>query len=134
MIQIHRLLTALALTLILGHAAAEKIQLAAVDKATLQASMQQHIDRQLVEGAYLHLNPDTGEVTPLHPTTAHPMILSMGKYYVLCSDFRDARGSAVNIDFYLARRGRNYVVFHTAVAQRAQLERLMKAGKVEMLD
>ena len=73
-------------------------------------------------------------MTSLHPYTAHPMILRMGQYYVLCSDFRDDAGKSVNIDFYMARRGKGYVVFQMAVSHREQLEKLMKVGKVEMVD
>jgi hypothetical protein len=108
--------------------------LTASEKAALQAGMQQHIDRQLVDGAYLELNPLSGETRSLHPVTAHPMILRMGSYFVLCSDFRDAEGKPVNVDFFMAQRGKSYVVFHTSIAQRAQLENLMKAGKVQMAD
>lgn len=104
------------------------------EKVSLQAGMQRHIDRSLVDGTYLHLDPDTGNVVGLHPVTAHPMILRMGKFYVLCSDFKDDAGKDVNVDFYVARRGNGYVVFHSAVGQRDRLEKLMKAGKVEMLD
>lgn len=127
-------LAALAVCLAMGvaHAAAAKLSLP--EKASLQAGLQQHIDRNLVDGAYLRLNPGTGEVTKLHPVTAHPMILRMGAYFVLCSDFRDAQGEAVNVDFYMAPRGKGFVVFHTAAAQRADLEKLMKAGKAEMVE
>ena len=127
-------LAALALCLAMGSTLAANVKMSLSDKASLQAGLQQHIDRNLVDGAYLRLNPGTGEVTKLHPVTAHPMILRMGSYYVLCSDFRDAKGEAVNVDFYMAPRGKGYVVFHAAAAQRADLEKLMKAGKAEMVD
>lgn len=104
------------------------------DRASLQAGMQQHIDRNLVDGAYLHLDLDSGEVASLHPAAAHPMILRMGPYFVLCTDFRDARGNPVNVDFYMARRGRSFSVFHASVAERGRLEALMKAGKVHKAD
>jgi len=108
--------------------------LAAQDKAALQAGMQQHIDRQLVQGAYLYLVPGSGEVRALHPVTSHPVILRMGAHFVLCADFIDAVGRPVNVDFYMASRGNGYVVFHAAVAQRAQLEALMKSGRVKPAD
>lgn len=108
--------------------------LAAQEKAALQAAMQHHIDRQLVQGAYLYLVPGSGQVRVLHPVTSHPMILRMGAHFVLCADFIDAVGRPVNVDFYLAPRGNGYVVFHAAVAQRAQLEAWMKSGKVKPAD
>ena len=103
-------------------------------KASLQVAMQQHIDRSLVNGAYLYLDPATGSVNKLYPVSPHPMIMRMGEFFVLCADFRNDQGTTVNIDFYLAQAGRRYVVFHTAVAQRDMLERWMKAGKIERLD
>ena len=74
------------------------------DKTTLQAAMQRHVDRQSVEGAYLHLDKKSGEVMKLHPVTAHPMIMRMGDNYVLCFDFRTAAGKDVPVDFYMARK------------------------------
>ncbi len=100
------------------------------EKANLQAAMQRYIDRQTVEGVYLYLESQSGEVRALHPVTAHPAILSMGPYYVLCFDFRDDRGKDVNVDFYLARKDTSYVVFHAAVDARTVLNRLIQDGQV----
>ena len=84
----------------------------------------------MVKGVYLYLENQSGEVRVLHPVTAHPVILSMGPYYVMCYDFRDDQGKHVNVDFYLARKNSSYVVFHAAVDARSKLKRLMKDGKV----
>jgi len=100
------------------------------EKAGLQAAMQRHIDRQLVGGAFLHLDLKTGEVQKLHPVKTHPTILRLGEHYVLCFEFRDDKGKDVEIDFYLARKANSYVVFHTAVSSRHLLKRLMAAGRV----
>ena len=99
------------------------------DKVSLQAVMQQHIDSQLVDGAYLRLETDTGEVVPLYPDTAHTIIFEMGEHCVLCYDFRDGEGSAVNVDFYLARADSSFVVFHTSIGDRSTLKMLMKEGR-----
>lgn len=122
----------LAVMLATGAAADQTVGTA--DKAALQAAMQRHIDRSLVDGAYLHLDFDSGDVQKLHPVKAHPMILQMGEYFVLCSDFRDTAGKMVNIDFYLARRNRTYIVFRSAVDDRRKLERLMKKRKITRLE
>lgn len=100
------------------------------EKAALQAAMQQHIDRNLVKGAFLHLEA-TGRVRPLYPLRAHPMILRMGDYFVLCSDFKDVAGKSVNVDFYMARDDDSYVIFHLAIDDRVTLERWLSEGKVE---
>lgn len=104
------------------------------DKANLQVAMQQHIERHLVDGAYLRLEPETGEVVPLYPDMAHTVIMEMGEHFVLCYDFRDGEGSAVNVDFYLARADTSFVVFHTSIEDRSTLKRLMKEGRVSRAD
>ncbi|MDH3661810.1 MAG: hypothetical protein OEU92_17575 [Alphaproteobacteria bacterium] len=99
-----------------------------VDKARLQAAMQQHIERHTVDGAMLHFDPETGEVKPLYPTQAHPMVIAMGEHFVLCTDLRDKSGKAMPLDLYMARKGRSYVVFHSEIDNRSPLQRLMKDG------
>ncbi|WPZ33778.1 hypothetical protein T8K17_21375 [Thalassobaculum sp. OXR-137] len=100
------------------------------EKATLQAAMQRHIDRSLVDGTILYLDRSSGDVRRLHPVTAHPMILIYGAHFVLCFDFRDDAGETVPIDYYMARQDNTYTVFHTAVADRTLLQGLMASGKV----
>jgi hypothetical protein len=104
------------------------------EKVRLQASMQTHIEARLIGGAYLHVQQKTGEVRQLYPVAAHPMILQMGAYFVLCSDFRDTDGKPANVDFYMARRGNGFVVFDTLIDDRTGLRRLMKSGKVSRVN
>ncbi len=104
------------------------------EKIRLQTAMQKHIQDRLVDGAYLHMDERTGTVRKLVPDAPHPMIFSMGPYYVLCSHFRDERGKEVNVDFYIARREKDFVVFRSEVDKRAALQRLMQAGKIKRLD
>lgn len=103
------------------------------EKASIQASMQRHVDGQLIDGVLLYLDQKDGDIQRLHPVTAHPMILTMGDHYVLCFDFRDDSGKNVPVDYYMARRDGEYVVFHTAIADRTLLKRLMSEGKVARL-
>lgn len=134
MTSIRKLGAVVALSTVLANPATAQSSISLGVKASLQATMQQHIDRRLVEGIYLHLDPVTGNVRELHPLTAHPVILRMGEYFVLCSDFRDDSGKHINIDFYIAPRGATYTVFSTVVANRKLLDQLMKTGKVERVD
>lgn len=98
------------------------------DRARLQAAMQQHIERHTVNGAMLHFDPESGEVKPLYPTQAHPMVIAMGEHFVLCTDLRDKSGKAMPLDLYMARKGRSYVVFHSEIDNRSPLQRLLKKG------
>ena len=133
MVAIHRTMCrcALALALVFSAplAAMGEQTLSIGDKAALQAVMQHHIDRQLVDGAYLQLDFETGKVRKLHPVSAHPMILHLGNHFVLCADFKDDGGRSVNIDFYVARKGNMHVVFQTVVDNRKPLMKLINQGK-----
>ncbi|MFC7739233.1 hypothetical protein ACFQX4_26495 [Roseomonas sp. GCM10028921] len=115
-----------------GAAAAET--LSAADKAALQAAMTQHVERQLVNGNFLHLDAVQGTVRVLFPAKTHPRIMQLDKYYVLCTDFRDQQGTPVNVDFYLAPGGKSFAVFQTEVANRAPLQALVRAGRVRAVE
>ncbi|WP_157033961.1 hypothetical protein [Belnapia moabensis] len=104
------------------------------DRAGLQAAMAQHIDRQLVDGAYLQLKVIEGAVNPLVPAKTHSRIVQMGQFFVLCTDFRDQQGNPVNVDFYMAREGQNFLVFHTEIANRGPLQGLMRAGQAKIVE
>ena len=99
-----------------------------VDKARLQAAMQQHIQRHVIDGAILKFDADTGVVKQLYPTKAHPMVIAMGDHFVLCTDLRDKFGNEMPLDLYMARKGRSYVVFHSEIDNRLPLQRLLKKG------
>jgi hypothetical protein len=121
----------LATALLIGFLAPAAAGVSMSDQVSLQAAMQRHIDRQSVDGVYLHLDPKSGEVQKLHPLTAHPKIMRMGEgRFVLCFDFRNEAGKKVDVDFYMARKGKGYVVFHQAVNGHDLLGRLMSEGKV----
>ena len=49
-------------------------------RVKLQSFLQTHVDRLLVDGAFLWLDLPTGEVRKLYPTTAHPMIMTFGSH------------------------------------------------------
>lgn len=133
MIKLHTIIFGLVLLASPLAVPSQAAALTLAEKASIQASMQRHVDGQLVDGVLLFLDQKAGEVQRLHPVTAHPMILTMGDHYVLCFDFRDDSGKNVPVDYYMARRDGEYVVFHTAVADRVLLKRLMADGKVARL-
>jgi hypothetical protein len=108
--------------------------LSPIDKAALHAAMHKAIDRAMVGQSYLHFDAGRKEVTPLFPAKAHPMILRMGEYFVLCTDFRDEKGKSVNVDFYVARSNKAFVVFHMAIDNRKVLDEMMAVGKVTIVE
>ena len=118
----------LSITMSFAVGAAETITVG--EKAALQAAMQRHISDHQVDGGYLYLDSKSGDVRALYPVNAHPKVMRMGPYFVLCYDFRDEHGNAANVDYFVARRGKEYVVFQREIDNRALLMRLMREGKV----
>lgn len=100
----------------------------------LQSAMQSHIDRTAVNGIYPSVDLRNGQIRQFHPAAGHPMVLRLGENYVLCTDFRDASGKPVNVDFYLSPKGKGFSVFQVEFANRAPLQALMQAGVARMLD
>lgn len=123
------LLVALCFILAPGTGVASTVQ---ETKVQLQADLQKHIYRSLVDGAYHTLDPARGEVIPLYPLVSHPMILKMGDYFVMCADFRDANGNDVDIDFYMIKQNKRFLIFRAEVDNHQLLDGLMKSGKAKI--
>lgn len=109
-------------------------QVYTMEKVALQMAMYKHIENNLIDGVYPHVKLLSGSVVDLVPTKAHPMILVFGDKFVLCTDFRNPDGKFVNVDFYLAAKGKEYSVFQTEIDNRKKLKALMDAGKVSSLN
>ena len=107
-----------------------KSELTLADKVLLQATMQQSIDRVVIDGVFLSLDRKDHSIRKLYPAKNHPMIMRMGDHYILCANFRDDKGEDINVDFYMAPKGKSFVVYHTAIDDRATVQSLMKKGVV----
>ncbi len=118
---------------LLTSAASAFESVSANDKILLQATMQQSINQQLVDGKFFYFDAAESKVQTVYPAKTHPMILSYGRHFVLCTNFRTKQGKDVNVDFYIARGNDGFVVFDTLVDDRAPLHKLMKAGLVKVL-
>lgn len=101
-------------------------------KVRLQSDLQKHIYRSLVDGAFHTLDSKTGEVRQLYPLVSHPLILKMGKYYVMCADFRDSHGIDVDVDFYLIKKPKGFQVFRAEIDNHELLDNMMKNGKARV--
>jgi hypothetical protein len=104
------------------------------ERTALHVAMVQHIDRNVVDGLYLQMDLANGKVNKFSPAKSHPMLLTMGEHFVLCTDFKDEAGNATNVDFYVARRVRGFAVFHTEINNRGPLQKLMEDGKAKMVE
>lgn len=128
---------ALSAALLLSLTAAPAALLAAPDAAlatALQATMQQHIDRSRVNGAFLALDLKSGKLRRLAPGAAHPQIFAMQDGYVLCADMRDEAGNNINVDFFVARKGQGFVVYQSEVDNRDAFRALIKQGVAKRLE
>ena len=102
-------------------------ELSATKKIELQAAMQRHIETHLVDGVFLHFEPETGALRRYRMSSPHPQIVQVGEYFVLCADFRDESGGVVNFDFFIALGSRGPVVFQTAIDDPVPLVNFMRA-------
>jgi hypothetical protein len=100
----------------------------------LQATMQSFVDQSLVDGAILQIDYETGKTQPIYPGKAHPIVMAIDDKFVLCSEFRDANGLAVNADFYIAGSDDKFVVYAAHYGPHPELEALAKAGKATMVN
>lgn len=100
-------------------------------KIKLQASMQRHIDRNLIDGAMMILDFEAGTLRKFYPTKAHTAVLEGNGYYVLCADVTSEDGTSVPVDYYLIETPRGFKVFRTEISNRRPLMALMKAGDVQ---
>ena len=103
------------------------------NKVALQAIMQHHVQKNLVDGVYPNVKLKNGKVSDLAPTKSHAMVVAIGGGYVLCTDFRDSEGQSVNVDFYITSKNGRFMVFQTEIDNRAPLNKLIASGKASLL-
>lgn len=118
---------AFALALSIGPATAEDTSNL---KIKLQASMQRHIERTLIDGALFLVDFESGGIARYYPAKAHTAILMGDGYYVLCADVRSEDGKSLPVDYYLAETPRGFKVFRTEISNRGPLMAMMKAGDI----
>jgi hypothetical protein len=126
--------TALAIGLALALAPVRADALDAVERAALHTVMVQHIDKLAIDGMWMQVDMQSGQVRQLAPAKSHPMILQMGEAFVLCTDFVGLDGQPVNIDFYAVRQNGSFKIFQTEIANRRPLEALVAAGRAAPVD
>lgn len=126
------LLTALSVVAISFATPALAAKLSDGEIVKLQAEMQMHIDAVSVEGALLGFDAATGKVLSYVPTKAHPKIMAMGEHIIMCADVVDASGKTAMVNFYMAKNGGRYVVFHTTFGDDPALMRMMQSGQIMM--
>ncbi len=117
-----------------GSPARAETEVPATEAIGLQAAMQSYIEANLVNGALLHIDDTTGIAHSYYPAKAHPKIMQVGRYYYLCASFRDTGGQDVMLNFYVAKDGNRYVVFHTLIGEDDALEARIEAHAAKLMN
>lgn len=107
-------------------AATDMMALSDGETASLEAAMQAHIDQMSVDGVVYDLDAASGKIRKLFPAKTHPMMMMVGRYYLLCADLRDEAGQKVTVNFYAAKDNDRYVIFYSDFAASEKLERLIE--------
>jgi hypothetical protein len=131
--RVRRLFSATLLAATLSVVSAPAIANSEEMRTRLQADLQKHIYRSMADGVYHALDSKSGDVLKLHPLTNHPVIMTMGDYYVMCADFRDHRGKKVDVDFYMLENRGRFQVFRAEANNHKMLAKLVKKGKATLL-
>jgi hypothetical protein len=111
--------------LLFGGAAQAAEEISPDVQVKLQNAMQTHLESISVGGAYTFLS-DATELQTLYPANTHPMVLTFGDDYFVCSDMVDANGQSTTADFLVRKIGDSYHVVQMLVGERPLVEAAMK--------
>jgi len=95
-------------------------------KTKLQSAMIAHVDGVSVDGAYTYLDTTTNAIETVYPANVHPLVLSVGLDFFVCSEMINEKGDAVTADFLVREVEGNYTVVQMIVNNRAALQAAMK--------
>ena len=101
--------------------------ISAAVKLELQAAMIDFIDYNSVDGKFLYLDVQNKKVSSYYPANLHPRVLKVGRYFVICSDFKTDEGKNVDVDFLAIEIGDEIRVLQALVGRRDVIRSMMKA-------
>lgn len=127
------ILAGIAVVVLFSSVADTRAKVTTSEKILLQATMQQSIAQQLIDGKFYFFNRKIGKIQSLFPAKPHPLILSIGDQFIVCADFRDPAGKSVNVDFFVARQGNGFVIFDTVIDDHDSITRMMETGDVSVV-
>ncbi len=73
-------------------------------RSAIQAAMQEHIDRNTVDGHYVLYDAVTDDLLKLKLAKLHDGIVKKSDYYVSCADFHDSKGVYFDLDFLVIEK------------------------------
>ena len=112
-----------AATLVSAAMAANDPTIHGEQRKSIQTAMQEHIDRNTVEGRYVLYDAVTDDVLKLTLTQLHDGIVRKGDYYVSCADFEDPDGTEFDLDFLVVEENGEFRALQGVVHKAASVKR-----------
>ncbi|NDV01236.1 hypothetical protein [Pseudoroseicyclus tamaricis] len=100
-------------------------EISAEMRVALQGAMLSYVDSVLVDGAYTYLDPTADEMRTVYPANVHPMIVTVGDDYFVCSEMVTETGEQVTADFLVREVEGEWTVVQALLNDRASLETAM---------
>jgi len=91
----------------------------------VQSAMQQYIDQISVGGAYSFIDQKSSDLKTVYPANVHPMVLSFGDDFFVCSEVIDGGGKNLTADFLVRKFGDEYRVVQMFLDNRSLVEAAM---------
>lgn len=98
-------------------------------KTKLQSAMITHIDSVTVDGSYSYVDTKSGSFTTVYPANVHPIVLSAGNDFFVCSEMINEEGETVTADFLVREIEGSYRVVQMIVNDRASVKSAVKKLK-----
>ena len=90
----------------------------------LQMGLKNYIEARTLDNVYEHFNVESGEIEPLVLKNLHPVIFVNGSKYLMCADYLDSNGNAVQLDFIVSLAGNEFRVEQEIPGKRDYLKQL----------
>jgi hypothetical protein len=91
-------------------------------KTKLQSAMISYVDNIVVDGSYRYVDAKSGSFTTVYPANVHPIVLTAGADFFVCSEMINEEGDAVTADFLVREIEGAYRVVQMIVNDRASVK------------
>jgi len=85
------------------------------EREGIQKSMESYVKRNSIKKEYVIYNAVEGKLLWLNYKALHEGIVKKGEFYVSCADFTDGSDNLYDVDFLVARKGKNFRVLQALV-------------------
>ena len=109
------LLTVMSLIFATSALAADDPSIKGSLRQNIQASMNEYIDHQSIDGTLYVYDAVDGKLLKLKLDKLHEGIVKKGDFYVSCADFTDQQGRTIDIDFMVREKGGDLITTQALV-------------------